>query len=48
MPVLPLLKLNLRIFIGKNKEGKFRRLIFEDHGFNIDINGMKHIKTTGK
>lgn len=37
-----------RIFIAENNKGKFPRVIFEEHDFNIDILGMKRIESSGK
>ena len=37
-----------RIFIEENEKGKFPRLIFENHGFDIDIIGMDRVKAAGK
>jgi transposase len=37
-----------RIFISENEKGKFPREIFEDHGFEIDIVGMKRVESSGK
>jgi len=37
-----------RIFIEENKKGKFPRLIFENHGFDIDIIGMERVNSAGK
>jgi len=36
------------IFITKNEAGKFPREIFEECGFDIDVLGMKRIKSAGK
>lgn len=35
------------IFIVENEKGKFPREIFEECGFNIDILGIKRIKSSG-
>ena len=37
-----------RIFIEENKKGKFPRLIFENHGFDIETIGMDRVKAAGK
>ena len=37
-----------RIFIAENLNGKFPRQIFEEHDFNINILGMKRVKSAGK
>lgn len=37
-----------RMFISENEKGKFPRQIFEEHGFDIDIIGMKRVKSSGK
>ena len=37
-----------RIFISENEKGKFPRLIFEDHGFDIDIIGMERVSSASK
>lgn len=37
-----------RIFITENEKGKTPRQIFADHGFKIDILGMKRINSSGK
>ena len=36
-----------RIFIVENELGKFPRDIFEDHGFDINIVGIKRAKSSG-
>lgn len=36
-----------RIFISENETGKFPREIFEDHGFDINILGIRRIKSSG-
>ena len=36
-----------RIFICENEKGKLPRMIFEECGFNIDILGMKRVKSSG-
>jgi len=36
-----------RIFIVENELGKFPRDIFEDHGFDINIVGIKRVKSSG-
>ena len=36
------------IFIAENEKGKFPREIFEEHGFDIDIIGIKRVKSSGK
>jgi hypothetical protein len=36
------------IFISENEKGKLPRSIFEECGFNIDILGMKRVKSAGK
>lgn len=36
-----------RIFISENEKGKLPRVIFEECGFNIDILGMKRVKSSG-
>ena len=36
-----------KLFILENESGKFPRQIFEDAGFDIDILGMKRIKSSG-
>lgn len=36
-----------QLFIVENENGKFPRQIFEDAGFNINILGMKRIKSSG-
>ena len=36
-----------KLFIIENESGKFPRQIFEDAGFDIDILGMKRIKSSG-
>ena len=35
-----------RIFIDENGNGKLPRIIFEECGFNIDIIGMKRVKSS--
>ena len=35
------------IFMSENEIGKLPRLIFEEHGFDIDIVGMERIKSSG-
>ena len=35
-----------RIFISENEKGKFPKLIFENHGFNIDILGLERAKSS--
>ena len=37
-----------RIFILENEKGKFPRVIFEEHGFDIDILGMERINSSAK
>jgi transposase len=37
-----------RIFMSENEKGKLSRLIFEEHGFDIDIIGMERAKSSGK
>ena len=37
-----------RIFMSENEKGKLPRLIFEEHGFDIDIIGMERVKSSGK
>lgn len=37
-----------RMFIVENEKGKFPRDIFTDHGFDIDILGIKRIESAGK
>ena len=37
-----------RIFIVENNQGKLPRQIFEDHGFDIAILGMRRIASSGK
>jgi len=36
-----------QLFIAENESGKFPRQIFEDAGFDVDILGMKRIKSSG-
>lgn len=36
-----------KLFILENENGKFPRQIFEDAGFDVDILGMKRIKSSG-
>ena len=36
-----------RIFITENQKGKLPRQIFKEHNFDIDIIGMKRIKSSG-
>ena len=36
------------IFMSENEIGKLPRLIFEEHGFDIDIVGMERVKSSGK
>lgn len=36
-----------RIFISENEKGKLPRVIFEECGFNIDILGIKRVKSSG-
>lgn len=36
-----------KLFILENESGKFPRQIFEDAGFDVDILGMKRIKSSG-
>lgn len=36
-----------RIFMSENENGKLPRLIFEEHGFDIDIVGMERAKSSG-
>ncbi len=36
-----------RIFVAAYAEGKFPREIFEDHGFDINILGMRRVKSSG-
>jgi len=36
------------IFIEENEKGKLPRMIFENHGFDIDIIGMERVKSAGK
>ena len=36
-----------RIFMSENENGKLPRLIFEEHGFDIDILGMERVKSSG-
>jgi len=35
-------------FIEENEKGKLPRMIFENHGFDIDIIGMERIKSAEK
>ncbi len=37
-----------RIFITENEKGKFPRQIFEEHGFDIEIIGIKRVESAGK
>lgn len=37
-----------RIFISENEKGKFPREIFEAHGFDIQILGMKRVESSEK
>lgn len=37
-----------QLFVSENENGKLPRLIFEEHGFDIDILGMERIKSSGK
>jgi len=37
-----------RTFIKENEKGKFPREIFEDHGFDVDVLGIKRIESAGK
>lgn len=34
--------------MSENEKGKLPRLIFEEHGFDIDIIGMERVKSSGK
>lgn len=36
-----------RIFIRENTNGKFPREIFEEHGFDVNILGIKRVKSCG-
>jgi hypothetical protein len=36
-----------RIFVAENEKGKLPRVIFEEHGFDINILGIKRIKAAG-
>lgn len=36
------------IFITENQKGRFPRDIFEEHGFDIQILGMKRVESSGK
>mgnify|MGYP001588981227 FL=1 len=36
------------IFIEENEKGKLPRMIFENHGFDIDIIGIERVKSSGK
>jgi transposase len=36
-----------RLFISENEKGKLPRVIFEECGFNIDILGIKRVKSSG-
>ncbi len=37
-----------QLFVSENENGKLPRLIFEEHGFDIDIIGIERIKSSGK
>lgn len=37
-----------RIFMSENETGKLPRLIFEEHGFDIDIVGIERVKSSAK
>jgi hypothetical protein len=37
-----------QIFITENEKGKFPRQIFEDHDFDIDVIGMRRVRSAGK
>ena len=37
-----------QLFISEKEAGKFPRLIFEEHGFDIDILGMERVKSSSK
>ena len=36
------------IFITENEKGRFPRDIFEEHGFDIQVLGMKRVESSGK
>lgn len=36
------------IFINENEKGRFPRDIFEEHGFDIEVLGMKRVESSGK
>lgn len=36
------------IFINENEKGRFPRDIFEEHGFDIQVLGMKRVESAGK
>ena len=37
-----------QFFMSENENGKLPRLIFEEHGFDIDILGMERVRSSGK